>query len=486
MSVEQLQQISEAIDVFFVKARRRERSLANFRRLLQANKRKLLLAVSEWMKLMIDQLQKGLNQVKGKKPRLTAERLADWKYVREQGEMILKPVLLQVLGVGGNAIVGRKIVKQERFDPIGVEAVGWATEHSAELVTEVATETKKAIRTFIADGVNAGKSIQNIASELRPVVGLTDRYGGAVGKFATELYTKPKYSALSNAQRGSKIERYANKLHRVRTEMIARTETRNALWEGTFQGYGQMGIKRVEGVSGPGACDWCIDNIDGKVYTLGEARSVAADSHPSCACAWVMSGKIEPPSSYAQNLSNHAIKYEPRITRSMKGIASDTGATLNKLEFRRKTVGSIERKIAAIAKENPFMSLEQIAKGIEDTVRYTAIAPTENFASIVNQIDLQLSKQGYRLKKVTNYYGKKGPYQGINAKYFDPKSKLTFEVQFHTKQSVAIVEKNHLIYEKARISTSPAVMDKMNAEMISNWDDFVMPEGAPKLFGGGK
>ncbi|GAH54952.1 unnamed protein product, partial [marine sediment metagenome] len=132
MSVEQLQQISEAIDVFFVKARRGERSLANFRRLLRASERKLLPAVSEWMKLMIGELQKGLAQVKGRKANLTAERLADWKYVREQGEIMLKPVLLQVLGVGGNAIVGRKIVKQERFDPIGVEAVGWATEHSAE------------------------------------------------------------------------------------------------------------------------------------------------------------------------------------------------------------------------------------------------------------------------------------------------------------------------------------------------------------------
>ncbi|MBA7677340.1 hypothetical protein ES703_85597 [subsurface metagenome] len=154
-------------------------------------------------------------------------------------------------------------------------------------MTEVGTETRKAIRTYIADGVNAGKSIPKIAGELRPVVGLTDRYAGAVGKFTTELYTSPKYRALSNAQRVSKIERYAKKLHRVRTEMIARTETKNALWEGTFQGYGQMGITRVEGVSGPGACDWCIENIDGKIYTIKEARGVAEASHPGCACAWV-------------------------------------------------------------------------------------------------------------------------------------------------------------------------------------------------------
>ncbi|GAH20283.1 unnamed protein product [marine sediment metagenome] len=197
-----------------------------------------------------------------------------------------------------------------------------------------------------------------------------------------------------------------------------------------------------------------------------------------------MSGKIEPPGKYAEELSSRAIKYEPGITRSMKGIASDTGATLNKLEFRLKTPGSIERKMAKLAKENPGMSMKQIATRIEDSVRYTTIAPTKNFASIVNQMDLQLSKQGYKLKKVTNYYGKKGPYQGINAKYYDPKSKLTFEVQYHTKQSVVIVEKNHLLYEKTRVSTNLEFIDELSAQMIKNWDDFVMPEGAPKLFGG--
>jgi hypothetical protein len=266
---------------------------------------------------------------------------------------------------------------------------------------------------------------------------------------------------------------------------IARTESAYALTEGQRQGYGQMGVKNLERVEDPDAPDDDCQMNNGRVYSLAAASGVLP-AHPNCEGTWVMSGKIKPRSSYAENLSNRAIKYEPGITRAMKGIASDTGATLNKLEFRLKTAGSIERKIAAIAKENPFTSFEQIAKGIQDTVRYTVVAPTKNFASIVNQIDLQLSSQGYKLQKVTNYFGQKGPYQGINAKYFDPKSNLTFEIQYHTKQSVSIVEKNHLIYEKQRVSTNPKLIAKWDAQMINNWDDFVMPEGAPKLFGGGK
>jgi len=109
------------------------------------------------------------------------------------------------------------------------------------------------------------------------------------------------------------------------------------LWEGTFQGYGQMGIKRVEGVSGPGACDWCIDNIDGKIYTLGEARSVATDSHPSCSCAWVAAvGELPVPEGPIDFLEN-ITKEEREIVRGW----SQSQYTLIRKYLR---AGEIERE----------------------------------------------------------------------------------------------------------------------------------------------
>lgn len=469
-----------AMGIIFAKANRSRRAYRRHQLLLRENERKMQPPVKEFMDYMTRKLKAGISRMSGTSPTQKANSIADWEEIRKKGQEILKPVLFDVLNSGANSVTERELKKQERFDPIGIEAIDWTNAHSAELVVEITQETMMGIRDVIATGIQAGKSMPAIARELRPIVGLNSRYAEAVGRLHTSLIAE----GVAAQKAAARAERYAGRLHRRRTMTIARTETAFALSEGQRQGYAQMGVKRLMRVEAPTCCDICAD-YDGHVYTIAEASGILPE-HPNCGGTWVMSGKIEPPSSYAENLSNRAIKYEPRITRSMKGIASDTGATLNKLEFRLKTAGSIERKIAAIAKENPFMSVEQIAKGIQDTVRYTVIAPTKNFASIVNQIDIQLGKQGYKLKKVTNYYGKKGPYQGINVKYFDPKSNLYFEVQFHTKQSVAIVEKNHLIYEKARISTSPAVMDKMNAEMISNWDDFVMPEGAPKLFGGGK
>jgi len=120
--------------------------------------------------------------------------------------------------------------------------------------------------------------------ELRPLVGLTSKDIMAVANYHEMLILeRPEYTA---ARQREMAEVHARRLHRRRALLIAKTETKNALWEGVFEGYTQMGIERVEGASDPEACDWCKDNIDGKVYPIAEAQ--ALDSHPGCECAWVM------------------------------------------------------------------------------------------------------------------------------------------------------------------------------------------------------
>ncbi|KKN64672.1 hypothetical protein LCGC14_0489410 [marine sediment metagenome] len=475
-SPEEIQLI--AIDIILAKDRSTRRAHRNYVLMHRKAERKIVPKIKEWLEFTDKKLRAGLSRMRGQTPATMVKSIADWEKIRRHGEELIKPELMEILTEGGNAVMERRMVeKQARFDPIGIEAVNWVNTHGAELVVEITAETMQGIRDVITTGIQAGKSMPAIARELRPIVGLNSRQVGAVSNFHTKLIAE----GVVAKEAAKKAERYAGRLHRRRTMTIARTESAYALTEGQRQGYGQMGVKNLERVEDPDAPDDDCQMNNGRIYSLAAASGVLP-AHPNCEGTWVMSGKIKPPSSYANELSSHAKKYEPGITRSMKGITSDTGASLNKLEFRLKTAGSMERKMAKLAQKHPSMSMEQIAKGIQDTVRYTVVAPTKNFASIVNQIDLQLSRQGYKLKKVTNYYGKKGPYQGINAKYYDPRSKLTFEVQYHTKQGVSIVEKNHLIYEKARVSTNPEIVEALNAQMIKNWDNFVMPQGAENLF----
>ncbi|NVM21420.1 MAG: hypothetical protein HWN68_06535 [Desulfobacterales bacterium] len=280
-----LQKISDGMTVILKRMGREKRTLATFRMLLTKNEGKIARRLDEWLDFMIREVQKGLGKIKGRSPKLITERLADWEDLKEQGERILKPGFLDVLAEGGKAVVERRILKQERFDPIGVAAVKWATKNSAALVREVADETMKAIRKYIITGIDKGKTIQAIAKELRPLVGLTERQMMAVANYHEWLIVnKPEYT-VARIKGMSNV--YARRMHRKRADLIARTETKDALWEGSFQGYDQMGIKKLEGVSSPDSCEWCLENIHGQVYPVDGARAVAADSHPGCECTWV-------------------------------------------------------------------------------------------------------------------------------------------------------------------------------------------------------
>jgi len=178
----------------------------------------------------------------------------------------------------------QRIRKQERFDPIGVEAVGWTTAHSAELVVEITDATMLAIREYIKVGVNAGKSIQKIAMELRPLVGLTEKNIMAVANYHEMLILeRPEYTAATQREMA---ETYARRLHRRRATTIARTETAFALTEGQRQGYAQMGVKELERVEDPECCDICAE-YNGTVYGIKEAEGVLPE-HPNCEGTWVV------------------------------------------------------------------------------------------------------------------------------------------------------------------------------------------------------
>lgn len=283
-----LEPIGIALDIYIEKARKR--TLRNFRRLLRANEKKLIPIVREWMQGQNKEAVKGLSHVKRytkKNARTTARKLTDWDAIKADATILIKPHLLAILAEGGKAVVDRQVLKQEeRFDPIGVSAVAWAKKHSAKLVTEVTDETIKGIAAYISDSVDKGRTVPEISMALREKVGLTTKQIMAVANYEEWLIVnRPEYSAKVIREMA---DVHARRLHRYRAAMIARTETANALKEGTLQGYEQFGIKNVTGVSDPECCDWCAENISGKTYSMAEAREIDASTHPQCECGWAM------------------------------------------------------------------------------------------------------------------------------------------------------------------------------------------------------
>ncbi len=284
MNSAQLVEVNKAIDICLTKLGRKPRALRNYSRLIRQGERKLLPRINEWIKEMIKEMQAGLPKMKGKTTAQKTKSIADWSEIRANGIVILKPTILELLGEGGKTVVERKIIKQERFDVIGLEAVKWATKHTATLVTEITDETMKAIRAYITQGINEGKSVVKIARELRPLVGLTEKQIFAVANFHEMLILeRPEWTAARQRQ---SAEAHARRLHRKRATMIARTESAFALSEGQRQGYTQMGVTHLERVEDPATeDDECADN-NGRIYTIAEAQGVLP-AHPNCEGTWV-------------------------------------------------------------------------------------------------------------------------------------------------------------------------------------------------------
>jgi len=217
--------------------------------------------------------------MKGKTAAQKAKSIVNWNEIRAEGQKILQPVELEVLLAGISSVTKQRMKKQARVDPIGIEALRWSEVHTAELVMEITTATMEAIKDIIVIGVEAGKSIPAIARELRPIVGLHSQYAGAVDKYYTYLIEE------GIADAAKKADRYAGRLHRRRTQTIARTETAFGLTEGQVQGYGQMGVTKLERVEDPDCCDICAE-YNGKIYTIAEAEGVLPE-HPNCEGSWV-------------------------------------------------------------------------------------------------------------------------------------------------------------------------------------------------------
>lgn len=265
------------------KLSRRNRALRNYHRLLEIQTRKVLPAVNEWMAMMIKELQAGLPKMRGRTSTAKVLSIADWEKIKDEALLIMRPALFEALAAGGNSVMGPRIQKQDRFDMIGRQAVMFATRQTAILVVEVTMETIAAIRTYVTAAINAGTSIQAIAMQLRPLVGLTSRDIMAVANYHEMLIVeRPEYTAATQRQMA---DTYARRLHRSRATTIARTETAEALTEGQRQGYKQMGIPKLLRVEDPDCCDICLE-YDGVEYTIAEARG-ALPEHPNCEGTWV-------------------------------------------------------------------------------------------------------------------------------------------------------------------------------------------------------
>ena len=130
------------------------------------------------------------------------------------------------------------------------QAIDWAEKHTATLVKGIDEETKRRLAHTISQGIENKRGVPGLARDIR-----------------TEFADMSKY----------------------RSELIARTETSNALSEASLDRMGEMGIEGKEWITAGDdrVSEECLGNEAEGVIPVGQSFSsgvMAPPEHPDCRC----------------------------------------------------------------------------------------------------------------------------------------------------------------------------------------------------------
>lgn len=151
----------------------------------------------------------------------------------------------------------------------------------------------------------------------------------------------------------------------------------------------------------------------------------------------------------AQKAYDKARKAEPKITKDLVNISKGLGMEMTGLKYSVKTGSSVDSKIKRKRKEGKSDS--DIVKNMGDLVRYTQMGKHSDLGTNTAKTIDALKKNGYKVTKVDNkYLDKNSDYKGIHLDVVSPTGQK-FELQIHSKESMAVKNKLHPIYEKARM-----------------------------------
>jgi len=253
-------------------------------RINREGKRKLKVAINEWMAFTRKEAIKGLNKlIRKDQGQQIALELTDWEAVEAAGVLVIKPVILDIVQKAGQNTTELFNI-QASFDIVNTRSVELAEQITARMVTEVTRVTQEGIAHAIRVGTAEGKSIPAIAKDIKPLVGLTENQIRSVANFEEQYIINNPTANQARIDRAA--NRFERKKHRERSRTIARTEASRTNAEGSLDVYEAEGVM-VEWIAVVGNMfdpEFCQDN-HGKVFTIGEAREMIP-VHPNCECIW--------------------------------------------------------------------------------------------------------------------------------------------------------------------------------------------------------
>jgi hypothetical protein len=410
------------------------------------------------------------------------------------------------------------------FDADRPEAGAWAAKQSGNLIREVVDEQRAMVREYVERSTAGEFTVTQVSRGLRDVVGLTSQQSGWVENFRNReiLEQMNRGNSFDEAYNLSekKTAAYQKRIHKYRTETIARTETIRASSEGRQQAWSQgleqgfiSQFAKKKWLAESDACDICtplgsMDPIPIKSsFPAGEPPA-----HPNCRCDVLL---VDDPDEYeamtdedldaivdealegfpnyrgvdlmtpvnpqgdVARYGNEAVRAakgyrdrmalaEPQISRKIIDLADEHGARPEGLAFRLKSEESLSRKIAEKVQEEKISGVvttaDEAAASMSDVIRYTYVVDDDVYSVATQRILADLEASGYTLR-VKNYWQPQNTYKGINVAMKDPDG-IPVELQFHTAESLKVKEGAlHQIYERQRVLTDPDAIEVLNKEM---------------------
>ena len=253
-------------------------------------------AVQSWSKFSCDELTAAIESDR-------LDELLDWqgRWAKVINEL-LAPLWTKAVIVAAKNSTGGKMILADSNEFVR----GWVDTHGGELLTQLSAESRKAITNVVLRGQSLEYSPRQIAAEVRPLIGLTDRQAQANAKYKDRVYQTYLDNRMSEAKARERSEeaalRYAGKQHRYRAETIILTELAHAYNNGAH-----IGVRRAISNGLMGRCEmiWttagrnricarCMELKDTVVGHTDESGVKLPPLHPRCRCT-IMYREIEPP-----------------------------------------------------------------------------------------------------------------------------------------------------------------------------------------------
>jgi hypothetical protein len=196
-------------------------------------------------------------------------------------------------------------------------------------------------------------------------------------------------------------------------------------------------------------------------------------------------------SSVCQDIWEKAKNNGTPITNDVLDITKSLGASMSGLEFAVKagksTSEKIDRDHADYKKdhdgEQDPRTDEEVLGGLNDLVRYTQVSEHDKIAENAEKTMQALKDRGYKIVVCKNRYASEKPLDYYDIKIIaQNKDGQNFELQFHSKESLDVKDKNHALYEiQRKVETPENEKIKLGEQMMANSAQLKKPAGYERI-----